>query len=231
MRKYFEKKENDHNYMKIARYTKPKSQLILSNLIVAKVYLGYSKSMWDPTIFPFLFGIRNQFCTFDLDQTTHMIKKSVKLISKIHHLNGKILFVGLPEVGQNKLIKSFVFKNHSYISDQSWVNGVLTNGHGLFVYKKTFLNHFRSKNEKEKRFFYEKFGGILNLNTKPDLLVVYNHSRSLDALHEATKMNIPVISFINSGNNPEKVDYPVTGNFMSKPGGKIYSNLIKHLLN
>jgi len=217
--------------MKITQYKKSKSQLILSNLIIAKAYLGYSKSMWDPTILPYLSGIRDQFCIFDLDQTTCMIKKSVKLISKIHCSNGKILFVGFPEADKNNLIQLCTLKNHSYISDQSWVNGILTNGHGLFVYKKTFLNNFKFKNEKEKRFFYEKFGGILNLNKKPDLLVVYNHSKSLDALHEAAKMNIPVISFINSGNNPEKIDYPIAGNFTSKKGGKIYSNLIKYLLN
>lgn len=217
--------------MKITQYKKTKSQLILSNLIVAKTYLGYSKSMWDPTIFPYLLGVRDQFCIFDLDQTNSMIKKSVKLISKVHYSNGKILFVGFPETEENKLIKLCTLKNHSYISDQSWVNGILTNGHDLFFYKKTFLSNFKSKNEKEKRFFYEKFGGILNLNKKPDLLVIYNHSKSLAALNEAIKMNIPVISFINSGNNPEKVDYPITGNFISKNGGKIYSNLIKHLLN
>jgi len=198
---------------------------------VAKAYLGYSRSMWDPTIFPYLSGIRDQFCIFDLDQTTCMIKKSVKFISKVHYSNGKILFVGFPEAEKTSLIRLSIFKNHAYISDQSWVNGILTNGHSLFLYKKSFLNNFKLKNEKEKRLFYEKFGGILNLNKKPDLLIIYNHSKSLDALHEAIKMNIPVVSFINSGNNPEKVDYPITGNFMSKNGGKIYSNLIKHLLN
>ena len=187
--------------------------------------------MWDPTIFPYLLGIRDNFCIFDLDQTTHTIKKSLKLISKVHYLNGNILFVGFPEAEKVELIKLCTLKNHSYISDQSWVNGVLTNGHDFFFYKKTFLSNFMLKNEKEKRFFYEKFGGILNLNKKPDLLIIYNHSKSLDALHEATKMNIPVISFVNSSDNPEKVDYPITGNFMFKNGGKIYSNLIKHLLN
>lgn len=217
--------------MKITLQAKNKNQLLISNLITAKAYLGFNKSMWDPTIFPYLLGFRDQFCIFDLDQTTLTIKKSVKLISKVHYSNGNILFVGFPETEKHKLIKLCTLKNHSFISGESWVNGVLTNGQDLFFYKKTFLANFTLKNEKEKRFFYEKFGGILNLNKKPDLLVIYNHSKSLEALHEATKMNIPVISFINSSNNPEKVDYPITGNFMSKNGGKIYSNLIKHLLN
>jgi len=217
--------------MKVTQNKKQKNQLILSNLIMAKAYLGYSRSMWDPTIFPYLSGIRDQFCIFDLDQTTCMIKKSVKFISKVHYLNGKILFVGFPEADKKDLLKLCTLKSHSYISDQSWINGILTNGHSLFLYRKTFLNNFKLKNEKEKRLFYEKFGGILNLNRKPDLLVIYNHSKSLDALYEAIKLNIPVVSFINSGNNPEKVDYPITGNFMSKNGGKIYSNLIKYLLN
>jgi small subunit ribosomal protein S2 len=217
--------------MKITLHPKNKNQFIFSNLIVAKVYLGFSKSIWDPRILPYLLGVRDHFCIFDLDQTTRMIKKSVKLISKISSSKGRILFVGFPETEKLKLIKLCTLKNHSYISDQSWINGVLTNGPNLFFYKKKFLSNFNLKNEKEKWLFYEKFGGILNLNKKPDLLVIYNHSQSLEALHEATKMDIPTISFINSTNSPEKVDYPITGNFMSKNGGKIYYNLIKYLLN
>jgi small subunit ribosomal protein S2 len=217
--------------MKIKKIKKKYSPLILSNLIASKTYLGFNKSTWDPTIFPYLLGIRDNFCIFDLDKTIVMLKKIIKIISNVHFSNGNILFVGFPETEKSKLIKLCILKNHSYISDQSWINGILTNGHDLFIYKKSFLSNFNSKNEKEKRFFYEKFGGILNLNKKPDLVVIYNHAKSLDAIYEAKKMNIPIISFINSSNNPEQVDYPVTGNFMSKNGGKIYSNLIQYLLN
>jgi len=77
----------------------------------------------------------------------------------------------------------------------------------------------------------KKFNGILNLNKKPDLVVVFDHANSLDAIYEALKTNIPVISFINSGNNPKKIDYPITGNFTTAKGSKFYYNLIKHSLN
>jgi len=84
--------------------------------------------------------------------------------------------------------------------------------------------------KKEKIFFFEKFGGVLKLRKKPDLLVIYNHSKSLDALNEALKMKIPVISFVNSNDNPNGVSYPVPGNFNSVKAGVLYYNLLKIIL-
>ena len=204
---------------------------LLSNLIKAKIYLGLNKSIKDPSTFSYLLGIRHNFCIFDLNQTIKSFKKVLKLISKINHSKKTIFFVGFPQTEKKNFLMLFKNKNHSYASDDSWVNGLLTNGKDLFLYKRNFLRNLKLKKDKEKIFFYKKFGGILNLNKKPDLMVIFNHSKSLDAFNEALKMQIPTISFINSSNNPSKVDYPIMGNFTSNNAAKLYYNLIKYSLN
>jgi len=155
----------------------------------------------------------------------------VKLISHINGSNKKILFIGFPKGFEYKCIKLYNKNGHFYVTNKGWVNGILTNSKDFFSLKKKFLTELDNKKIKEKRFFYEKFGGILNLKNKPDLIVVFNHGKNLDAIREAAGINIPVISFANSSDNIKYVDYPITGNFNSKNFSKLYYNLIKNSLS
>jgi len=207
------------------------NNFLLSDLIKSKIYLGLNKSTKDPAIFSYLLGIRHNFCIFDLNKTIKNLKRALKIILKIDQSKKTIFFVGFPDSQKKKIVNILNNKKHSHSFDESWVNGILTNGKDLFSYKNNFLKNLRLKKEKEKTFFYEKFGGLLNLNKKPDLIIIFDHSKNLDAFNEAFKMQIPVISFVNSSSNPSKIDYPVPGNFTSNNAGKLYYNLIKHSLN
>jgi len=207
------------------------NNFLLSDLIKSKVYLGLNKSIKDPSIFSYLLGIRYNFCIFDLTKTIKNLKKALKIILKIHNSKKTIFFVGFPDHQKKIFIELLQNKKHVYSFEESWVNGILTNGKDLFLYKNNFLKNLELKKEREKFFFYEKFGGLLNLNKKPDLIVIFDHSKSLDAFNEAFKMQIPVISFVNSDNNPSKIDYIIPGNFTSTKAGKLYYNLIKYSLN
>lgn len=207
------------------------NNFLLSDLIKSKIYLGLNKSTKDPAIFSYLLGIRHNFCIFDLNKIIKNLKRALKIILKINQSKKTIFFVGFPDCQKKKIINILNTKKHYHSSDESWVNGILTNGKDLFSYKNNFLKNLGLKKEKEKFFFYEKFGGLLNLNKKPDLIIIFDHSKNLDAFNEAFKMQIPVISFVNSSSNPSKIDYPVPGNFTSNNAGKLYYNLIKHSLN
>ena len=211
-------------------YKKNKNINLITTLANSKVYLGNKKSVWDSSISPYLYGIRNGFCIFDLEKTVINLKKSLKLISNINKSNKKILFIGFPKGFEDKCIKLYNKHGHFYVSNKGWVNGILTNSKDFFILKKKSLMELSNKKIKEKRFFYEKFGGILNLKNKPDLLVVFNHGKNLDAIKEAAEINIPIISFVSSNDTIKYVDYPVTGNFNSKEFGKLYYNLIKNAL-
>jgi hypothetical protein len=47
----------------------------------------------------------------------------------------------------------------------------------------------------------QKENGVSNSTKQPDLLIVANPSRNGDAIKEARKINIPVISFLNTSLN------------------------------
>lgn len=215
------------NYLKKSK----KNLDFLSTLINYKIYLGDKKNTWDPSISGYLYGIRNGFCIFDLNKTILNLKKSLKLISHVNKSNKKILFIGFPKNFEDKCVKLYNKNGHFYVSNKSWVNGILTNSKDFFYLKNSFLLNLKNKKIKEKRFFYEKFGGILNLKNKPSLIVVFDHGKNLDAIREASGINVPIISFINSNNDTKFVDYPITGNFNSKNFSKLYYNLIKNALS
>ena len=216
--------------MKIKQYEK-KKKIILSDLMEARVYLGLSKSIWDPTIVSYLFGIRNGFCVFNLEHTLICLKKAIRVIYRVNHSNKQIIFVGFPDSEKSKLTKIYSNTDHLYISNQSWINGILTDGKDIKLYIHNFLTNLKLKKKKESDLFYEKFGGILNLKKKPSLIVIYDHSKNLDALKEASKMGIPIISFVNSEGSTKQSDYPITGNFSSKLAGGLYKKILKHSLN
>ena len=105
-------------------------------------------------------------------------KNSLTLIYKYHIENKKILFLGLPDFKQTKLLTVIKLSKHYFIPNTLWLNGLLIN-------KRSVLNYIKSKN-----LVY-----FLNINTKPDLIVLFNPKNPKNILSEAKKLNIPVVLF------------------------------------
>jgi len=209
---------------------KPKTTLFFSDLIQGRVYLGADKSLWDPKISSYLLGIRNGFCIFKLKETLAYLRRAIKIIAKINHSKKQIIFIGSPLFEKYSLIKLFISTNHFYTSNKFWINGILTNGKHFNTYMNNFFEVLKIKKKSDKLFFFRRFGGISALKKIPDLVVIYNHSESLEALKEASKMGICIVSFVNSDANPEQSDYPIPGNFTSKPAGKLYYKILQRAL-
>jgi len=160
---------------------------------------------YNPNLSHYILGKREKSYIFDFDYTLICIERSLRLISKILKLNGKILLVS------TDFSSSLIVKKAGQLSSQpfihfKWINGLLTNWKQIIPHKQN--NIFKST-QKEK--------GILNLKKLPDLLIVVNPSENGDAIREARKLNIPVISFLNikkiSNLKTEmkisQIDYPI----------------------
>ena len=46
----------------------------------------------------------------------------------------------------------------------------------------------------------------------PDVIIVIDQNYELTAIREAIKLNIPIISIIDSNCNPDLIDVPIPGN-------------------
>ena len=207
-----------------------KNKNLFSSLVESRIYLGSTHKLRDPKITPYLFGARNGFCVFQLEKTLACLRKATTIASKMHFSRKKILFIGFPESEKYLLIPLFLSNNHFYTQSQFWFNGALTNGKHFNICVNAFKEIIKLKKRSDQLVFFKKFGGTYFLKKTPELIVIYDHTESFQALTEASKMAIPVISFVNSDSNPTECDYPIPGNFIGKPAGKFYSQILKNFL-
>ena len=77
----------------------------------------------------------------------------------------------------------------------------------LGLTKKELLNLTREREKLDR-----SLGGIREMGGLPDVVVVIDTNKEEIAVHEANKLNIPVIAVVDSNSNPEGVQYPIPGN-------------------
>lgn len=206
-------------------------QLNVKGLLKNDVHLGYHKMLWNPQMAPFIYGIRHQQHVFDLNKTLVYLRKSLVFLSEVLTKKGNVLFVGSP-IGYKDSFKLLLEqKNLSWIDNGSAVGGLLTNWDTHYNYRKKFYNRVDGKTESRiiKR-FEKSFGNITQLQTKPDLIVFFDNKLNQGLLKEAVEMNIPVISFLDSNDNPKNIDYPIPANTKSNKAGKFYMDLFSHII-
>jgi small subunit ribosomal protein S2 len=219
----------------------------IKKLLDAKVHLGHQVSRLNPKFIPFLLYKKwNGISVINLNKTYLLIKKASKFIEKINKKKGQILVVGT-KMRIRSLIKNKAKETNFHYCTNRWIGGILTNfpivQKNIIKYKRlsSSLNKKNIKrsliNKKEisniKRVIkkiYKNFEGILNLRNIPSALIVIDSNYEKVAINEAIKMNIPIISIVDSNSNPDKIEYLIPGNDDSKKSvGAILNILLKKL--
>ena len=111
--------------------------------------------------------------------------------------------------------------------DQRWLGGTLTN---FKTIKKSIAKLFRYEQmaedgtfevlpkkeviliKKEQEKLEKNIGGIKNLTSTPDALVVVDPKTEHNAVLEARKLNIPIFGLVDTNCDPEDVDYVIPAN-------------------
>ncbi len=86
--------------------------LINFYLLDSRNYLGLQKLSFYYLNSSYVLGFRNKFSLFNLKHTKNFIKKILLVIYKFHYNNKKILFIGFPNVLNNKFNLLFNKTNH-----------------------------------------------------------------------------------------------------------------------
>jgi ribosomal protein S2 len=95
------------------------------------------------------------------------------------------------------------FTNHSFISEKSWISGILRNRFSIL----TYLQLIESQN------FSKSLKLLLTLKTKPHLVVMFNQKVETNTINEFYKAGIPILSFNWNSLNSLKIAYHTLGNF------------------
>lgn len=137
-------------------------------------------------------------------------KQSLKIIYEYHVKQKKILFIGFPinsQILTNDILKT---TSHSFMSENVWINGILSN-----------IKYVKKHNKNLSNIEIKR---VLNdLHNRPDLVVLFNTKNNYQIIKEINNLKIPIISFNYSiKKKHEKILYNVSGN---------YSKLLQSRLN
>jgi small subunit ribosomal protein S2 len=199
---------------------------LVESMFEVGAHFGYVKSRRHPSVKSYVFGSKNGIEIFDLEKTSQMLEDAKNVVFEVAKNGGQILFVGTKREIASFIKDSALKVDQPYVSTR-WIGGTLTN-FGEIQKRVKRLEDLESQKEKGLLIKYtkkerllidrellklnERFGGLINLKTKPSLVFVIDSKKEENALNEAIAQNIPVVSVSNSDCDISLVNYPIVAN-------------------
>ncbi len=212
----------------------------MRQLLEAGVHFGHTTRRWNPKMRPYIFGERNNVHIIDLEQTVPLLHRALEAVRDVAAGGGRVLFVGTKRQAADVLAESAARCGQYYVNHR-WLGGMLTNWktisnsikrlkvledqlgqeEAVGLTKKELLGLQRERDKLDR-----SLGGIKEMAGLPDILFVIDTNKESIAIHEATKLNIPVIAVVDSNCDPEGVTHPVPGNDDAMRAINLYCDLI-----
>jgi small subunit ribosomal protein S2 len=211
----------------------------MRQLLEAGVHFGHTTRRWNPKMQKFIFGERNGVHIIDLEQTVPLLHRALESLRDVAAGGGRILFVGTKRQAA-EVVSESAKRCGQYFVNHRWLGGMLTtwktisnsikrlkvledqlSGETTGLTKKELLGLQRERDKLDRA-----LGGIKEMAGLPDILFVIDTNKEAIAIHEATKLNIPVIAIIDSNCDPEGITYPVPGNDDAMRAIHLYCDLV-----
>lgn len=212
----------------------------IRDLLDAGVHFGHKSSRWNPKMAPYIYGIRDDIHIIDLKQTAALMQQALNVIHDTVKKNGKVLFVST-KIQASDLIAEYAEKCGQYYVNHRWLGGMLTNWGTISGSIKKLDNLEKILADEEENSGYTKkelleitrkkdkllraLGGIRNIETKPNLLVIIDTNREHLAIKEAKQLGIPVIAIVDTNSDPDDIKYPIPGNDDAIRSIKLYCSM------
>jgi small subunit ribosomal protein S2 len=198
----------------------------MKQLLESGVHFGHQTRRWNPKMKPYIFTERNGIYIIDLQKTVKKVEEAYNYVRNLVQDGGKILFVGTKKQAQES-VKSEAIRCGMYFVNQRWLGGTLTNfqtirkrisrlkeiekmeENGTFdVLPKKEVIGLKKEHERLEKFL----GGIKDMEGIPDALFIVDPRKERIAIAEAHKLNIPVISIVDTNCDPDEIDVLIPGN-------------------
>lgn len=201
-------------------------QVTIKQLLESGVHFGHQTQRWNPKMKKYIFGERNGIYIINLEITMTCLEKAMAFLKETAQSGREILWVGTKKQAQ-ETIREFAQKCGMPYVNQRWLGGMLTNfetvrksvgrlesidqteneGGFSFVTKKE-VNSLKKEREKLEKVLT----GVRNMKKVPGALFVIDSKKEEIALHEAAKLNIPIVAVLDTNCDPDLVNYPIPGN-------------------
>lgn len=213
----------------------------VKELFKAGAHYGHHRERTDARTHPFVFTYKNKISIINLEKTRTMLEAAVRVIEETASNGGKFLFVGSKFQAKN-IIKEVAEKTNQPYVIERWPGGLLTNYQEVSKSIRRMLktrediaeNKYEHLTKRERLEIDKKlkkteviFGGLKDLDKKPDVLIIVDAKEEMNALLEGKKAGAKVIALCDTNSNPQIVDYPVILNDDSKTTLALVLNLFK----
>ncbi len=202
------------------------SKVSVQTLLEAGTHFGHQTRRWNPKMKPYIFGSRGDIYIIDLKKTLIGLDRAYTFVSDLTRKGGTVLFVGTKKQAQEPIADAANRCGMPYVNSR-WLGGMLTN----FVTIRTRVNRMEeleameadgrmSLLPKKEQILLRKelaklqinLNGIRNMKRVPDAVFVIDTNREAIAIHEAKRLNVPVVGTLDTNCDPDDVDYGIPAN-------------------
>ena len=201
------------------------AEVKFEDLLGTGAHFGHVTRKWNPNFKPYILLEKNGVHIINLEETILSINKAKSLIKSIVKKNGEILFVGTKKQAQD-IVQQEADRCSMFYIVERWLGGTLTNfstikksikrlkqleKEGSSLYENMTKKETQMLN-REKVKLADQHRGIKDMRRLPDALVIVDAQYEDTAIKEAKRLDIPVISIVDSNTDPQKVDYAIPAN-------------------
>nr|UXE30998.1 ribosomal protein S2 [Ostreobium quekettii] len=190
------------------------------------LHFGHLRQSWNPKMTPYIYKQQNNMHIIDLVQTYSHLKQVLRFLTNSTAQGKTILFVGTKRQA-SKLVMQIAQQCNSFFVSERWLGGLLTNWStvqkSIFKLKEleaqeknnSFLKLSKKeaiKLRKEKERLNKYLGGLKNMTSLPDIVIIIDQKREMNAVLECRKLGIRNITILDTNGDPSLADLFIPAN-------------------
>jgi len=202
------------------------SGITMRQLLEAGVHFGHQTKRWNPKMKPYIFGARNGIYIIDLQKTVAMARAAFRFVADTTSRGGSVLLVGTKKQAQD-VVQEEARRAGQFFVTHRWLGGMLTN----FRTIKQGIDRLKAiekmaedgtydrlpkkevaQLDRERQKLEKNLGGVKDLTRLPGCVFVIDPKKEQIAVHEASRLGIPVIGLVDTNCDPDGIDFVIPGN-------------------
>lgn len=200
--------------------------LTIKELLETGVHFGHRVRKWNPKMEPYIYTERKGIHIIDLERTIDLFTEAYHFVRDQVAQGNEVLFVGTKRQVQ-RTIEEEAERSGAHYVNRRWLGGTLTN-FGVIKQRIDYMveleeherqgdldrmpNKEAMKLHKEINKLRRNLEGLRNMHRLPDVMFVVDTEIEVNAIHEAQRLDIPIVAVIDTNCDPDPIDYPIPGN-------------------
>jgi small subunit ribosomal protein S2 len=198
----------------------------LAQMLESGVHFGHQTRRWNPKMDRYIYTARNGVHIIDLVQTAKLMDEAYNYVRTASEQGKRFLFVGTKRQAAG-IVAQEASRCGAYYVNQRWLGGMLTNWATI----KTRIDRLKDlerrdetgaldllpKKEasvlrRELAKLQKYLGGLKLMRKVPDVVLIVDQRREYNAVQECQKLNVPIVSLLDTNCDPDVVDIPIPAN-------------------